>query len=241
MSKYTTGEIAKLCDVTVRTVQYYDSRNLLIPSELTEGGRRLYSEEDVQRLKTICFLRDLGMSINAISELLKEDHPEKVIKLLLQQQEEALKKNINEQQRKLNKVEQMKKELKNISDFSVESIGDIAHVMENKKKLWKARGVLLAVGIPLDIAEIASIVYGFLTGTWWPFIAWIIFDIIAGIILVRYYYYRVAYICPECHKIFRPKIKEFIFSKHTCKTRKCTCSECGHHGFCVETYGGDLK
>lgn len=42
MSKYTTGEIAKLCGVSVRTVQYYDTRNILTPSELTEGGRRLY-------------------------------------------------------------------------------------------------------------------------------------------------------------------------------------------------------
>ena len=41
MSKYTTGEIAKLCGVTVRTVQYYDTRGILIPSELSEGGRRL--------------------------------------------------------------------------------------------------------------------------------------------------------------------------------------------------------
>lgn len=32
MSIYTTGEIAKLCGVTVRTVQYYDSRNILVPS-----------------------------------------------------------------------------------------------------------------------------------------------------------------------------------------------------------------
>ena len=43
MSKYTTGEIARLCGVTVRTVQYYDRRNILNPSELSEGGRRLYS------------------------------------------------------------------------------------------------------------------------------------------------------------------------------------------------------
>ena len=40
MSKYTTGEIAKLCGVSVRTVQYYDTRNILTPSELTEGRGR---------------------------------------------------------------------------------------------------------------------------------------------------------------------------------------------------------
>ena len=37
MSKYTTGEMAKLCGVTVRTVQYYDTRGILIPSALSEG------------------------------------------------------------------------------------------------------------------------------------------------------------------------------------------------------------
>ena len=56
MSKYTTGELAKLCGVTVRTVQYYDTRGILIPSELSEGGRRLYSEADLKRMKIICFL-----------------------------------------------------------------------------------------------------------------------------------------------------------------------------------------
>ncbi len=42
MSIYTTGEMAKLCDVTVRTVQYYDNCGILIPSELSEGGRSRY-------------------------------------------------------------------------------------------------------------------------------------------------------------------------------------------------------
>ena len=47
VSKYTTGEVAKLCGVTVRTVQYYDARGILVPSEVSEGGRRLYSQKDV--------------------------------------------------------------------------------------------------------------------------------------------------------------------------------------------------
>lgn len=80
MSKYTTGELAKLCNVTVRTVQYYDKRGILIPTELSEGGRRLYSESDLQRLKVICFLREVDVPIDAISQLL-EEHPEKVISI----------------------------------------------------------------------------------------------------------------------------------------------------------------
>lgn len=47
---YTTGELAKLADVSVRTVQYYDQRGILSPTELTEGGRRLYTEADLDHL-----------------------------------------------------------------------------------------------------------------------------------------------------------------------------------------------
>ncbi len=59
MSMYSTGEVAKLCGVTVRTVQYYNARNIMIPSELSEGCRWLYSEDDLKRMKINCFLREL--------------------------------------------------------------------------------------------------------------------------------------------------------------------------------------
>ena len=90
MSKYTTGEMAKLCGVTVRTVQYYDGRGILVPSELSEGGRRLYSEENLKRLKLICFLRELGLPIDSISQLFSEENPGSVISLLIDQQKAAV-------------------------------------------------------------------------------------------------------------------------------------------------------
>ena len=135
MSKYTTGELAKLCNVTVRTVQYYDSRGLLVPSELTEGGRRLYSEEDLRKMNVICFLRDVGLSINSITQLFAENNPEKVIHILLQQQKDILEDEISLRRKQLNKIEALQKELKSIDKFSVESIGDVAYQMENKNKL----------------------------------------------------------------------------------------------------------
>ena len=100
MSKYTTGELAKICGVTVRTVQYYDARGILIPSELSEGGRRLYSEDDLKRMKVICFLREMDLPIDAISQILREEHPEKVISLLIEQQEKALSDEISAKQEK---------------------------------------------------------------------------------------------------------------------------------------------
>ena len=135
MSKYTTGEIAKLCEVTVRTVQYYDTRGILVPSELTEGGRRLYNDEDLRKMKIICFLRELDLPINSIADLLKEEDPGSVISLLLEQQRKMLKEEIGEREERLKKLEELSSGLKNFEHFSVESIGDIAYLMKNKKEL----------------------------------------------------------------------------------------------------------
>ena len=112
MSKYTTGEIARLCGVSVRTVQYYDSRGILVPSELSEGGRRLYLEEDLKKMKVVCFLREVGMSINSIGELFGEEHPENVISILLDEQERVLRSELNETQKKLDILESIKKGMK---------------------------------------------------------------------------------------------------------------------------------
>lgn len=240
MSKFTTGEIAKLCKVTVRTVQYYDTRRILVPSELSEGGRRLYSEEDLKRMRIICFLRELGLPIDSISQLLSEDDPGSVISLLLDQQEQELREKIHESQEKMNKLEELKRELKSITQFSVESIGDIAYMMENKRKLKKVRMVMFGVGIPINIIEIAAIALWIVKGIWWPFVLWLVADIIFGIWISRYYYQHIAYICPQCHKVFKPAFKEMFWARHTPNTRKLTCTGCGHHGFCVETYGRDL-
>lgn len=241
MSRYTTGEIAKLCGVTVRTVQYYDTRGVLIPSELTEGGRRLYSEEDLQKMKIICFLRGLDFSIDNISTLFKEENPDKVISLLIGQQEQTLSQEIKERQEKLSTISEMKAQLKNFNSFSVESIGDIVRVMENKKKLRKVRIIMLAIGIPLEIAEVGTFIIGITHGLWIPFIIAMALLIIFAIILSKYYYDNVAYICPECHKVFRKSFKEVFFANHTPSTRKLTCPHCGKKSFCVETYNEGVE
>ena len=240
MSKYTTGEIAKLCGVTVRTVQYYDTRGILIPSELSEGGRRLYSEDDLKRMKVICFLRELDLPIDAISQILKEEHPEKVISLLVEQQETILSEEISEKQEKLAKLREMKSGL-NGKSFSLESISDIAIIMQGKKKLKKMRWTMLFTGIPVTALQWFSIIFWIIRGIWWPFVIWVIVATLWGTIISRYYFKNVKYICPECHEVFKPTMKEAFWANHTPTTRKLTCSKCGHKGFCVEIWGGDGK
>ncbi len=241
MSKYTTGEMAKLCGVTVRTVQYYDTRGILIPGELSEGGRRLYSEEDLKSLKIICFLRELDIPIDAISQILKEEHPEKVIEILIEQQESVLTNEISEKQEKLEKLRELKTGLKNKNTISLESIGDIAVIMESKKKLKKMHLMMILTGAPVTALQWCSIIFWISKGIWWPFVVWMLVAIPWGIIVIRYYFNHVKYICPECHEVFKPTFKEAFWANHTPTTRKLTCTQCGHKGFCVEVWGGDGK
>lgn len=233
MSKYTTGELAKLCGVTVRTVQYYDSRGILIPTELSEGGRRLYTDNDLRRLRIICFLRDMGLPIDAIAQLLAKEEPGRVVELLLEQQELA------RSQSRLEKLEALRRQVKQQPDFSVEAIGDIAYLMERRTQLKRVHTAMLLAGIPMSLLEVTGIVLWIVTGVWWPFAVYLLLAVPFGILISRYYFRRVAYLCPQCHTVFRPVLKEAFFARHTPSARKLTCTCCGYHGFCVETIGGD--
>ncbi len=239
MSQYTTGEMAKACGVTVRTVQYYDTRGILTPSALSEGGRRLYDDGDLQKLKVICFLREIGLSIDVIGQLFREEHPENVIEVLLEQQEQDLKTERGELDAKLEKIAELRKAVADAKHFTVESIGDIAITVTNKKKRNRMYLVALLLGLPLVALQCAGILLWALEGIWWVFVLWAALAIPFAIFFSRYYYRHVAYVCPECHTVFRPTFKEMFFASHTPKTRRLTCTSCGHKGFCVEVWGGD--
>ena len=241
MSKYTTGEIAKLCGVTVRTVQYYDTRGILVPTELSEGGRRLYSEDDLKRMRVICFLRETDLPIDAISQILKEEHPENLISLLIEQQEQILSEEISGKQEKLAKLKDLKNGLKSRAVVSLESIGDIAVIMENKKKLKGLYRNMLLAALPVGILQWTSIYLWIAKGIWWPFVVWVLITIPFAVWVSRYYLHNVKYICPECHEVFKPAMKEAFWAGHTPTARKLTCPACGHKGFCVEVWGGDEK
>lgn len=236
MSEYTTGEVAKLCGVSVRTVQYYDARGILIPSRLSEGGRRLYTEEDVRRMHIVCFLRQAGLSVGSVGQLMKEDDPGSVIEILLTQQEELLQEEVAEREQQLEMLASIRREMKHIEHFSVESIGDIAYQMSNRKKLTGLRAFLLGVGIVMDVIEIGTLVVWITKGIWWPFAVGMCVSVALGIWISAVYMKRTAYICPQCHEVFVPGLRESFFAYHTPRARKLTCPHCGHKGMCVEIY-----
>jgi len=221
-------------------VQYYDSRGILIPSDFSEGGRRLYTERDLQKLKVICYLRGLGLGLNQVAEILEAENAQKVIGLLLEEQKKTLEREVAERREQLDMIADLQREMQSIAEFSIENLSDVAYIMENKKKLRKVYSVILGIGLVLDGLEIGAFIYALMSGNWWPLAGVLVLMLIVLFPIIRYYHKYTVYICPECHEVFKPKMGEFFWSKHTPKTRNLTCPNCGKKSFCVETYGESI-
>ena len=81
---YPSGKFARKASVSVRTLRYYDKEGLLSPSEYSEAGYRLYSDEDLVNLQQILALKFLGFSLDEIKDLMKTG-PRSLADVLAQQ------------------------------------------------------------------------------------------------------------------------------------------------------------
>ena len=67
---FTSGELARLANVNVETILYYERIGMLAVPPRTEGGRRAYGTAEVKTLTFIRRSRELGFSIDEIRNLL---------------------------------------------------------------------------------------------------------------------------------------------------------------------------
>lgn len=234
MSLLTTGEVAKAAQVSIRTVQYYDQCGLLHPSRLTEGGRRLYTQADLEQLLVICYLRSLDFSISQIKTLLNEKQIGPTILQLLELHIADLKREIDEKVDKLDKLVKLKKQLHPDQTFSIHQLKDISLIMKNRRQWYQLQaryllGLTLIIVLYVFVAYLAE-AYQL---SWLPWVSSAILIVIVFQI-TRSYKRQIIYLCPICHQLFQPTLKAFMFAPHTPKTRKLTCSHCHEKHWCIE-------
>ena len=70
---YSSGEFARMANVSVRTIRFYDKQNILKPSYVTPAGARFYTDRDFARLQQILLLKYLGFSLEDIREMTIND------------------------------------------------------------------------------------------------------------------------------------------------------------------------
>ena len=241
MAQYTTGEAAKLCGITVRTVQYWDEKGLVSPSDLTDGGRRLYSDEDLSQLKVVCFLKELGFSLKDIKRLLEDPDKEDVIEILADEQIASLKAELSKNQIRLERLNSLKASLKTLDAMPEKSFRAIATVMDGRKKLRNLRIWITIIGIIMDICVIGGILLWVFLGLWWLFLIGLCVASVLGVIATYQFRIRTAYICPTDRTVFRPPFGKWLFATHSISTRKLACPNCEKKVSCVEIYVPDSK
>ncbi|MEU2349347.1 MerR family transcriptional regulator [Modestobacter sp. NPDC049651] len=65
------GEVAERIGLSLRTIRYYEEVGLAVPSARSDGGFRLYADDDVERLRVIMQMKPLGFSLEEMRELLE--------------------------------------------------------------------------------------------------------------------------------------------------------------------------
>ncbi|GAB4230368.1 MAG: MerR family transcriptional regulator [Deltaproteobacteria bacterium] len=68
---YAIGEISRMVDLSQRTIRYYEEIGLLHSVRRIENGKRVYTDDDVRRLKFINRLKVLGLSLAEMVDLEK--------------------------------------------------------------------------------------------------------------------------------------------------------------------------
>lgn len=76
---YKIGQVAKLCNISVKTLRFYEDEGLINPRKVDiYSGYRFYDDENLIQICKIKFLREVGFSIKEIREFTQESIDEKL-------------------------------------------------------------------------------------------------------------------------------------------------------------------
>ena len=234
MSNYTTGEMAKLCNVSVRTVQFYDTKGILHPSDLTEGGRRIYNDDDLRKFQLICTLKAIGLSLGSIKSVMESELSGKILTILLDEQVNLLTEEINERQKQLAMINIIKESAQDKTIIPANTILDVEINMEKKNK-DRSKKKLTMVYVGVGVASILGLmfmVWLIVSQIWWGLAVYIAVAMM-GLLISAFQLKDSEYICPNCNCIFKPPLRRTFFSVGDHKVRHMTCPECHHQDWCI--------
>ncbi|MEE6634719.1 MerR family transcriptional regulator [Limosilactobacillus pontis] len=174
---YTSGQLAKHCRVSVRTVQYYDQQGLLHARRTTSNQRR-YQEDDLRRLQRILAYRQLGFTIKDIRELL-DQQDDQALRTAITLQEQRTQQELQAAQDRLTGLKYLRDQLVHTGNFP----GNIAaHVKRSHAhRLTRLRVRTALIGLLVDLLIWGSLVYVVWNGA---SIGWLVAGILASLILI---------------------------------------------------------
>ncbi|MEQ6917635.1 MerR family transcriptional regulator [Halomonas aquatica] len=124
--QYTIGELARMFEVTPRTIRFYEQEGLLAPRR--EGQKRIYREKDRVRLKLTLRGKRLGFSLAEIREvvMMYDAMPDGNARQLQRLLEILADKRAN-LERQLEDIRLMRMELDDVDDRAREVLRSLGH------------------------------------------------------------------------------------------------------------------
>lgn len=233
---FTTGELAKLCNVSVRTVQYYDKQDILKPSELSDGGRRIYTEDDLKKFRCICLYKALGFSLNDIKKVTNSSDTFSLLSETILCQQNKIKDQIKALQNTEGKLVAIQQQIEETGSAKVESIEEMNSLLV-KKDQHRKTDIMTYVFLGSYVLVLCS---GFPLAVSIGGILPIIMSVLAVILLFGLIYYHAqvnSYVCPDCHYKFSIGFFKDMFTLNGGKKGKyLKCTQCGHKGWFKETF-----
>ena len=127
----TVGEVARRMGVTVRTLQYYDKEGVLSPSQMSEGGFRLYSYKDVAKLQQVITLKYLGFSLADIKSRLPEISTPAEVSEILTQQAQGIREKLANLEEILESIEKLNEEVLQMDEVNWEKYAAIVSLVQS--------------------------------------------------------------------------------------------------------------
>lgn len=236
LKEYTTGELARLCGVTKRTVQYYDKENIIVPSKMTDGGRRIYTEDDLKQFQLVCLYKNLGLSLHDIKNILKSDNQYSIVIELLNNQQEKIDRQIHNLIELQDKLATISYEISINKTMSIKNEEELKNLYLRKKyhnRMNKLTYLLL--GCYMIILLMSFILSSFLDGIYMYLI--ISINILLLVVLIYIHSSHNAYVCPKCQKKFAITfLRDLLTFNNGKKGKYLKCPYCHHKSWIAETY-----
>ena len=158
------GEFSKLSRISIRMLRHYDEIGLLVPASTDDfTNYRFYSEAQLPIACRIIALKDMGFSLNSISEILNSyDDPQALARFLALKKTEMLEQAEDVNRRLLlleTTIERLRKDgtvmnynvtLKELPERYVASVRKVIPSYDQEGMLW---GTLMQETAPLNILD----------------------------------------------------------------------------------------
>jgi MerR family transcriptional regulator, thiopeptide resistance regulator len=122
------GALASQTGITVRTLHHYHQTGLLVPSEFTESGHRLYTKSDIARLQQILSLKQMGFSLDDIHDFIENPNYNPI--LVVQTQLESITKQIKLKEKLRFELEQLRTLLLSNQNIGADKLFKLMEVIQ---------------------------------------------------------------------------------------------------------------